>query len=296
MCIDINYNYLIEKNLNEWPTNFDIDERSDPDSISKKLYDDLKVYLFTEKVMEYLEIKSIENIEKRNPYDPVKCYYTLYVNGDEHLLSSDYIGSSVYWAVERNIKPEQIIDSLKKGRILGGHILWPRGFTEGYSYDAKKRQYIFKKNYGNTRYIYITINQAKGGYKGFYDRIDWTLVLLQIYFECMDNEKEVDLEVYLEKAIKLIPESFRYQQHIDRIKNMYYAFFNSKQWFQKFGSFKKICEVFALFDSFVDDKLNITLMADLFPILPIDYYVYINNICNAINKRNRKLYTEQNCK
>lgn len=284
MSLDINYNYLIEENIKEWPSHFDIDKRHDPDSTSEKLYDDLKIILFKDKkVLEYLKINTIKN---RKQVFSGRTFYTLFINGDEHLLSSDYIGSSVYWAIEKNIKSEQIIDFLKISRRLGGHMLWPRGFTEGYSYDYTQRQYVLKKNCGKAKFRFLTINEAKGGSEGFYDRFDWTLVLLQIYFECMDDKKDV----YLEKAIRLIPEDLKYQQHISRIEKMYYAFSNSKQWIQKFDSFTKFCEVFSLFDSFVDDKSNVILMADLFPILPIDYNGFIKNTCNAINKRNEQLY------
>lgn len=283
MSIDINYNYLIEKNINEWPANFNIDRRNDPDQISKKLYDDLKNFLFNERVKKDLKINNIEN-EYHNYTG--RGYYTLFVNEKEHLLSSDYMGSSVYWAIEKNIKSEHIINSLKIGRKLGGHILWPRGFNEGYLYDREKRQYIYTtKDKKNNCQNFLTINQSKGGNEGFYDRIDWTLILLQIYMENMDNEK-----AYLEKANNLIPEGLKYRQHQARIKRMFYAFFNSKHWLAKFGDFNKFCEVFALFDSFVDSKSNVILMANLFPVLPNDYYDYMNKTCNAINKRNEKLY------
>lgn len=260
---DVNYNYLIENSIDNWPADFNVDGRPDPDSISKNLYDDLKRFILNEAVMKDLKINDITNKEQVSKYGNKLPFYTLFVDGREHRLSADYIGASVYWAIEKNVKHEQIIHFLKIGRKLGGHMLWPRGFT-------------------------VTINTARSGNEGFYDRIDWTLVLLKLYFE-HGNDKEA----YLEKAIELIPEGMRYKQHINRIKRMYHAFFNSRRWLQKFDSFEKFCEIFALSGCFVNDDTDVILMADLFPVLPIDYNRYIDNVCEAINIRTEKLYSRE---
>lgn len=69
----------------------------------------------------------ILNIENKKLIFRNQPTYTLFVNEDEFLLSSDYIGPSIYWARECGIEDSEIREFLKICRTIGGHIVWPRG-------------------------------------------------------------------------------------------------------------------------------------------------------------------------
>lgn len=246
MRIDIQYNYLIEDEIKNFPNDFPINSRRDPDACSKKLYDDI------EKIFFQGEESSVkEGFDKKRR----ESYYTLKV-ADSTLLSVDYIGPSVYWADKKGVGPERIRDFLKRCRTIGGHIVWERGSDLKYK-----------------------VNQARGGEKGVYDRIDWTILLLKIFTE----NKEISQKDFVSKAYTYIPEENR-NDDITAFKNLYHAFKCSK-WLSKF-EFKTFCNKFKLVGSFVDNHYNVIELAPLFPILPDDYENYINNTCKAIDLRN----------
>ena len=258
--LDIKYNYLIGSS-EPFPDDYDIDERIDPDTGGcRKLYDDIKEAFFSnERINRGNGIDTVENWEQQYPNKPL--FYTIRINkgkDDEILLSSDYIGPSVYWARKSGIDDAQIKSYLEICRTIGGHMIWPRG-----------REFAKK------------INTSRSGNKGVYDRIDWTLILLKIYFED-DNQTS-----FMNKANNLIPETFWNKSNFNDIfSEMFSAFEASKRWFVKFGTFKNFCIQFKLLGNFVDANLDVVMMANLFPILPNDYKGYINNICQAIKLRN----------
>lgn len=265
---DITYNYLIGKSYNDFPNNFDVDNRIDPDTCKgimdketrektgKKLYDDLKDCFFTEP-----HIKT-ENREQHDIYDKGSFFYTIFVNDSEFRLSSDYIGPSIYWAKELGIKDDKIIDFLKIARTLGGHILWPRGKQP-------------------------TVNQAKAGSSGFYDRIDWTLLAIKIFYEIIKNENETS---FISKCKELLPlQVSDYKQFKDKFKKIYDALKSHKLWFEKLETFNTFCDFYKLKGSFVDEQYNVIVLAPLFPILPQNYEKYIEENIKAIVNRNSNL-------
>lgn len=244
--IDINYNYLIEGDKNNFPSNFCIDERNDPDSCSEKLYADI--------LKAFFDGTSAEKNE--NQYQNKPKFYTIELDGT--LLSSDYIGPSVYWARERGVSDDKIRDFLKQCRTIGGHIVWQRGS------DLK-----FK------------VNTYRGGNNGVYDRFDWTLLLLKIFL----SDKKQDINTFLDEANKCIPEKFRNTDNTNtKFTNLFYAF-QSSNWLKRY-EFVEFCKQFKLYGSFVDNQNNIIKTAPLFPFLPTDYEQYIDSVCKAINKRN----------
>lgn len=116
-----------------------------PDAKSKKLYEDLKT------------VTSIQLNEKPDSF-VVNCPKNFYeLKYKDIILGSDYIGPSSSQAFKYFFTDEEIGKFIKKGRVLGGHILWPR--------------------FSNVK----TINQGRG--QIFKDRIDLTLLDLQNWYE-----------------------------------------------------------------------------------------------------------------
>lgn len=283
--LDVKYNYLIGSS-DPLPSDYSIDYRPDPDTDGcKKLYDDIIEAYFQD--MKEHTIENVEqqfkaypnndlenkwrNYDKLNNEMPISrnkgwqppCY-TIFIDKETHnqiLLSSDYFGPSVYWAIESGIDNDQIRKFLDICRTIGGHIVWPRGSE-----------------------IKNKINISRAGNSGVYDRPDWTLLLLKIYFEKRNEDS------FLDEANSLIPEKFRGIENFDsKFKRLYSAFYDSNKWIDFIGSFDEFCKQFKLIGSFVDDDLNVIHFAELFPLLPKDYKEYINNTCQAIRLRNAAL-------
>lgn len=245
--MDIKYNYLINGNIDIFPNDFSIDERIDPDSSSEKLNNDIITAFFS-------KTKVIENFKQQYKSNPL--FYTIRCNNGT-LLSSDYIGPSVYWAREMGIGENKIRAFLKSCRTIGGHIVWQRGNDLKYK-----------------------VNTARGGNNGVYDRFDWTLLLLKLY---MNNPQDED--TFIKKSNLLVPEDFRNTKNVnDKFSNLFRAFACS-EWLKSY-SFIEFCQQFKLCGNFVDAQYEVIPMAPLFPILPNNYESYIDNVCKAINKRN----------
>ena len=168
-----------------------------------------------------------------------------------HLMSADYIGPSVYWADKLGCTKETILNILNIGRTIGGHIVWPRG--KG-----------------------TTVNQARGGDKSFYDRIDWTLFVLKIYYECKRN-KQAAAWVVQQKYPQIEPN--RYTVVLDAIDHY-------SEWFGEFVRFPDFCDRFLLKGPFVNESYEIVWMATASPMLPADYNKYIQKCLDAISLRN----------
>lgn len=280
MKIDIEYNYLINDKVEKFPSDFCIDQRIYPDNSSKRLYDDIIAAFFY----------GIETENLEQSYYGKPPFYTIKVTnknaGKGTLLSSDYIGPSVYWARELGVADSKIIEFLKICRTIGGHITWERGLDTGYYYNYTYNCY--KEGKKTVQYIpkFCTVNTSKGGSSGLYDRFDWTLVLLKIY---MSNGKKK--EVFIEEANNLLMGKNRNNDNVNgKFLSMYYAFLNS-EWLKQY-SFEEFCKQFNLQNSFVNDKFEIKEMAPLFPFIPKDYEAYIENICCSIDSRNKNLLSD----
>lgn len=143
--------------LKYFPEDFSLDERKDPDECSKELYDDLCKIFFDGDSKEKLKITSVRNICQKSIYKD-GYFYTLFIDEGKYLLSSDYIGASSYWPKEKEGLTEGILGHLGISRTIGGHMLFPRG--KGVP----------------------TVNTARGGEKGYYDRFDLTLYAIKEWF------------------------------------------------------------------------------------------------------------------
>ena len=250
-----NFNYLLGSE-NEVPKDFDIDQRDDPDVGCKKLYDDEIIAFFGNS-------NDVENWKQK--YGTKPPFYTIRIIEKQFLFSSDYIGPSVYWARERGISDDRIRDFLTICRRLGGHILFPRG--------GKRQKGI------------DTPNQAKAGSKGVYDRIDWFLQLIKIFYASKSRKD------YLYEANLLLPDGFRNIQNFnDKFNHIYSSLENYKDEFLYFKNFEGFCNCFKLVGSLVDREYNVVEMTKFFPILPENYEEYIENLCNAIEARNDRLH------
>ncbi len=262
--LNIHYNYLINGEL-PLPSNFDWKNRKDPDSGCKKLYDDILLAYFDDlKQNNSNGIFSADVLEQKSYGQNSPFYYTIRINANSEciFLSSDYIGPSAYWAEKQGISNEKIVEFLSVCRTIGGHIVWPRG--KDITYDGT-----------------LTINCAKGGEKGVYDRIDWTLLLIKIFYECQEKSEFFNKinSVFREEICRYSAKSNldRMYHSIERI----YAV-----WLRKFHKFGNFCDQFRLKGSFVDCDYNVIPMADWFPLLPNYHMCYIENLCKAIQNRN----------
>lgn len=168
-----------------FPNGCNLENRKDPDSCSKELYDDLKKSLFNEEAITKLGIKKVENVEQNFG----NKYYTLFVNDDEFLLSADYIGPSIYWAKQAGLNDEEITSYLKVSRTLGGHLVWPRGENGHIIYRLPPNK--------SGKEHPLTVNTARGGKGGYFDRIDLTLYAFKQYY----NRATIDNN-YVAQAIE----------------------------------------------------------------------------------------------
>jgi hypothetical protein len=169
--MNISANYFEKTNPYFMNKNFSLSSRVDPDSLCKDLYVDLAdIYCKDKKLPNGNIIKTKEIVlrlgDKGRYYELVVRIY------DESKwiatvgLGSDYLGPSIYWAIKAGVSIENIKSFLKVTRSIGGHILWPRWIKVG-----------------NNDFVRTSINNAKGGAKGFYDRIDLTLCDLKKWYE-----------------------------------------------------------------------------------------------------------------
>lgn len=147
-------NYLLAL-YPEYQIEFNLKTRKYPDKCSKELYDDIEKMFFSKERLDRLGLNSIENkCQNFNNGD----FYTLFIDGGNHRLSSDYIGASVYWAKQAGLSDEDIVEYLKISRTIGGHMVFPRG--------------------GQRKIV----NQARGGKDSYYDRFGLTLFAIKKWY------------------------------------------------------------------------------------------------------------------
>lgn len=259
------YNYLIGK-AEKLDVSFNIDKRIDPDTCGcKEWYDDfIEAFFSDEHYNTEHGIRKVENIKQQ--FGSKSPFYTIFLNDSDYLMSTDYIGPSVYWARYRKISDSDIINFLSICRTIGGHMAWPRG-----------------------REILVKINGARAGKDGLYDRIDWTLALIKVYYETLKEGKEG----FISKALAIDSDNLNKDvSAIQRFGRMYDAFICSKSWFELFESFPGFCRQFKLIGEkgFVSNNFEVIKMAPWFPFLPEDYASYIGNICDAVITRNNEIY------
>ncbi|WIV13665.1 hypothetical protein [Proteiniborus sp. MB09-C3] len=270
----------------------------DPDSHSEKLYEYHKE-IWNKTFPNGEEMSSVEAYNNNHEWKIL-------------VLGSDYIGFSKNW-IPNNIGVDFIEESLKTTRTFGGHILFPKGFYKGWVlckkdnkiyytkdniYDWYEDKYPQDPNKFNNLIIY-TINISKGGEYSFYDRFDWTLQMIKLYYACIKEENDsLQICYYLHKASDMLTKivtDLKYEnvQEVStmtsRFIKMYYGLDNSRKWFMFFEDFLGFVEYFCLQESFVDKNNQIMKSADWLPLLPTDYTQYMNGTVIQIEKRNEKL-------
>lgn len=173
-------------------------------------------------------------------------------------FGSDYIGPSSNWAFKAKVEDQEVGKYLKITRTFGGHIIWPRWVK-------------VNGNYFNQ----LSINEARGGEKSFYDRIDITLY---------------DLKKW-------------YNQEVCKLKDIYDK---NKSWLLQLISFDGFVDYF-LFQDFVDEKYNVKDLStfdmanETYELLgeknldnilidgKEDYELFIEGNSRAIEKRNERI-------
>jgi hypothetical protein len=165
--IDMEKNYFEIVNPNYLNKEFYLEEYKYPDSDCKELYDDLKALFFSTGSFPCGKklIKSETKERKKNG----EKFWELVLTIDDNTifgLGSDFLGPSTYWAKAAGVDLQTRKQSISITRKIGGHIFWPRWIK------PCKGEFISG----------LSINCAKGGEKGFFDRIDLTLFDLQSWY------------------------------------------------------------------------------------------------------------------
>ena len=236
---EVYYNYFEDVNPDYEDSDFLLKNRLDPDKVSATLYDALyKMFFYNYRVMCSYGIKKAIIIGQKFSDD---LFYTIFINDDEFLLSSDYIGTSINQAKAiGKYEDFEIKNFLRLSRTLGGHMLWSRNVSREdtnkrwvslyYDYGKYKKKEYFEIIYKSLKEIEefkidkekthclkngkwkenkLTINTRRGGDAGVYDRFDWTLLLLKTYYSWIKSEECNKGSEGLDKFIAKAIESYR---------------------------------------------------------------------------------------
>ena len=261
---NVDYNYFQESNPEWLDADFDFSKRNDPDKNCGSLYADLIHRFFPENRNE--NIKKVEHSNNGDNQHYIVINDTIY-------LTSDYIGPSVNWAKKiGNCNDLEIKDILKISRTIGGHLTWP--------------VFIGKP----------TINTARGGSNGVFDRIDWTLLLLKIYYDLHIGKNQT--YTYFDYFFQALKSKFDCQvkrrtrrNDYAKLDDIYPAFVKSHIYLNLFKSFEGFCDFFKLIGNFVDENYKVIELAPYLPVKPTpeNYKEYIRKSICAIIKRNKAL-------
>lgn len=254
--------------------NYNLGNRPDPDSESIILKEDLVEAFWGPQTKEARV--SAEKDYGRGPFWDIEV-----PSGDQTILFSvDYLGPSVHWLkdyysahdINASEADSRIREFLKESRKLGGHILFPRGSNGG---------------------PHETLNQARGGEEGVYDRIDVTLLCLKAFFACpavSSVNHQRDACAFEEGISKFFSDDDRFEE----VRANLMRVFNSLQYyaddFAYFGSFQGFCERQKLIGSFVTEEGGVEMFAPLYPLKPKNYEEYAENVNETIKKRNQKMH------
>ncbi len=184
------YNYFEECNPTFYRDNFNLNTRADPDLDSKKLITDLTNFYFkNSKLPCDSYIKDIEIKQTNHEYK--RWYATVRVYKDQNWNSTfgitpDYIGASIYWAQKAKVSNNKILEHLKISRTLPGHMLFPTWIKE---INNKPSWELYKASD-------FSINMARAGCNGYYDRFDYTVFAIK---EFMTGGKKTILTPTLER-------------------------------------------------------------------------------------------------
>lgn len=267
----LEFNYLHDLST----ANYSLANRPDPDSESVILKEDLLEAFWGPKTN-----KARVSAEKNYGHGPFRDIEVPW-GGQTILLSVDYLGPSVYWlkdyysehGIDTPEADSRIREFLKESRKLGGHILSPRGSNGG---------------------PHETLNQARGGERGVYDRIDVTLLCLKVFFGCprvSSANCQRDASVFEEEVSKL----FHNEEQFKKVKPNLTRIFNSLQYYAEdfayFSNFRGFCERQKLTGSFVTKEGEVEMFAPLCPLKPENYEAYAENVNGAIKKRNEMMHS-----
>ena len=268
------FNYLHDLTTED----FDVDNRPDPDTESKILKEDLiEVFWGSDNAEARVSKK------KDFGYGP---FWDVEVKsgGRNILLAVDYIGPSVYWLkrfyADQGICSEaadnSIREFLKVSRKLGGHVLFPRGNVPG----GKSGRHL-------------TLNQARCGAAGVFDRIDITLLCLKTYYDCPElqsGDSRRDFSAFMNEMSRYFPGQRRFEKVKPHLKRVFDSLQYYADDFAYFGSFLGFCERQSLVGSFVTQEGAVKTFAPLYPLLPANYQDYAVRVNRAIEERNRVMH------
>lgn len=187
-----------------------------------------------------------------------------------YLFTTDYIGPSRKWANKHKEQYKRLKfenELLCNSRILAGHIIWP--------------------TYNNKH----TTNRARGG-NGFYDRIDITLKLLQLY---MDNKLYLKEEFPKSILEKIISDDLKVTDVSDKVHEVLKSFHRYKEFYEEINSFREFCEINMLIGSFVTESNESLIINNLQPennFLPVakPNDTYTENNIKCIQERQKIIY------
>lgn len=255
--------------------NYDLGNRPDPDSESIILKEDLLEAFWGTQTNE-ARVSAEKNYGCGSFRD-----IEVPSGGQTILLSVDYLGPSVYWL--KDYYSEHGVDApeadfrirafLKESRKLGGHILFPRGSNGG---------------------PHETLNQARSGERGVYDRIDATLLCLKVFFGCSEassTNSQRDASAFMKEVSKFFPS----EEQFKKVKANLMRIFDSLQYYAEdfayFSDFRGFCERQKLTGSFVTKEGEVEMFAPLCPLKPENYEAYAENVNGAIKKRNKMMHS-----
>lgn len=261
-----NFNYLSSLYPNH---KIDLNDPKDPDSLSKRLYQDIiDIYFIDSFFTKGENFKSV--FSKKQTFNN-KTFYTIFLdfNNCRHLLALDYIGPSKYWSSKiGGLSSNEIIEILKISRTIGGHMFFPRG--EGSP----------------------TINQARGGASNIYDRIDWTLLSIKAFYKLsrVDNNS---FGSFLDSlSLVSLVDMIEIKKNKSHFNNLFLALSTYKSYFYEFKNFEGFCDFYKLNGSFVDEDFEVKSLCPLIPIQPnkSDYLIFIKSNLESIKERNSLIF------
>lgn len=267
----------------------------DPDVSSRKLYEyHSDIWFHSGKFPNGALIKKVE-CYTGSFYNDEKMAVTVEMNGTnkKFILGSDFIGASKNWiTVDIKNNRSYLWEALGKMRCFSGHMLWCKGFNKGW-YICENNEFKYSDKWTSNL---ITINTAKGGSSGIFDRIDWCLKLLKIYYlNITIRHYEERKKMFLNHED--VDELLKYRNltedeqnsgfcSLNSVNSLFHAFENSKDWLELFIDFRRFIQYFHL-QNIINENGDYTVqpLIDWFPILPEEYKDYINNSVVFIQKR-----------